>query len=176
MFKNIIAAAALVVALGTSASAAELKVVVIDTQRILADSTAAKSLKEELDKVRDKYQADVKAGEEKLRKSEGEFAKQKGVLAKEALAAKQKEFSDEVNKVKQGLQDQRVKIDNGYKNSINEIQKVLKKIVEDMAAEQKFDIAFPSQSLIFATKALDISDEVVKRLNQQLPKVTLKVE
>ena len=45
-----------------------------------------------------------------------------------------------------------------------------------MAEEKNFAVAIPTSQLLFAKKELDISDEVLNRLNAQLAKVTLPSE
>lgn len=153
-----------------------VKVAVVDIQRIMKDSLAAKDLKAQLEAKRNQYQAEIKAKEDKLKKEEEDLAKQKSVLAKDALTAKQKAFVDDINAVRKDVQDKRVKLDNGYKNALNEIQKVVQGIIDDLAKEKGFNLAIPNSQLVYAHRDFDISDEVLKRLDAKLPKVALKFD
>ncbi len=155
-----------------AASAPQPKIAVVDIQRIMKDSLAAKDLKAQLESQRNQYQADIKTKEDKLKKEEEDLAKQKNVLAKDALTAKQKAFVDDINAVRKDVQEKRVKLDNGYKNALNEIQKVVQDIINDLAKEKGFNLAIPTSQLVFAHKDFDISDEVLNRLNKKLPKLS----
>lgn len=155
---------------------AEPKVVVVDIQRIMRDSLAAKDLKTQLESQRNSYQSDIKNKEDKLKKEEDDLGKQKNVLSKDALTQKQKSFVDEINNVRKDVEEKRVKLDNAYKQALNEIQSAVQDIINDMAKEQGFNLAIPTSQLVYADKSFDVSDEVLKRLDKKLPKVSLKFE
>lgn len=174
MFKKLFLIAALVVMSTGSAQAIDAKIVVVDIQRIMRDSLAAKDLKSQLESRRNQYQSEIKSKEDKLKKEEEDLAKQKNVLAKDALAAKQKAFVNDINAVRKDVQDKRVKLDTAYKAALNDIQDAVQSIINDLAKEKGFNLAIPTSQLVFAHKDFDISDEVLKRLDAKLPKVSLK--
>ncbi len=58
----------------------------------------------------------------------------------------------------------------------DEIQKAVTGIVADMAKEKGFSIAIPTSQILYADPKLDITDEVLKRLNQKLPKLDVKFD
>ncbi|PIR32152.1 MAG: hypothetical protein COV36_05075 [Alphaproteobacteria bacterium CG11_big_fil_rev_8_21_14_0_20_44_7] len=183
MFKNFIFALVVVmlvpVVVAAPAYSAEIqspKIVVVDIQRILNESTAAKDLSKQIEEKRDQYQSQITAEENSLKKKEEDLVKQKNILSKDALAAKQKEFINDVNEVRKGIQEKKLKLDNAYKKSLGNIQQEVSKIIEEMAAEQGFNIAMPTSQLVFANADLDISSEVLKKLNSSLPKTSLKFE
>ncbi len=158
----------------TGANAAEIKVAVINIQKILSEASAAKDLQAQLEKKRVEYQGQIKAKEEKLKKEEAELVKQKNVLTKEAFEQKQKDFVNEINDVRKDVQDKRVKLDSAYKQALGTINNSMQDIINDLAAEKGFNLAFPASGLIYAPKEFDITDEVLKKLNEKLPKVSLK--
>jgi Skp family chaperone for outer membrane proteins len=174
MFKKIALAFLLVVATTSVSSATDAKVAVINMQKIMDESTAAKDLQAQLEAKRSSYQASIKAKEEKLRKEEEDLVKQKNILAKDALEQKQKEFIAEINKVRKEVQDKRVALDNAYKQALNELNKAILQIVSDMAEEKGFNLAFPHSALVYASSDFDITADVITQLNKKLPKVTLK--
>lgn len=152
------------------------KIVVVNIKRILDESKAAKDLSSQIEKKKSTYQAQITAKEEKLKKEEESLIQQKNVLSKEALTEKQKQFIDEINGARKDIAQKKIKLDNGYKKALADIQKAVKDIVEELAVEKGFNIAVPTSQLIYATADLDISDEVLARLNKKLPKVNLKFE
>lgn len=163
-------------AAATAASAAPqpATVVVVDIQAVLDQSTAAKDLKTQLEAKRNEYQKQITAKEDSLKKSVEDLQKQKTVLSKDDLAKKQKAFDDEVEKVRKDVQAKRLSLDNAYKKAVGDIQATVQKIIEEMATSQKFNLAIPTSQLIFANKDMDITKDVAAKLNQRLPKITLK--
>jgi outer membrane protein len=176
MLKKLSLAAALVAFTFVSAVAAEPKIVVVDIQRIMRESLAAKDLKAELESKKNQYQTSINAKKDKLTKEMDDLVKQKNVLAKDALAEKQKSFVAERDAVIKDARDKQISFDNAYKNALGEIQKAVQSIIEDMAKEQGFNMAIPTSQLIYASGDFDVSNEVLKRLDKKLPKVSLKFE
>lgn len=174
MFKKLFLIALFAITSTTAAQADDIKVAVVNVQKILAESSAAKDLQTQLEKQRDQYQAQIKTQEEKLKKEEAELVKQKGVLTKEAFEQKQKDFVNQINTVRKDVQDKRVKLDTAYKQALSTINQTMQGIINDLAEEKDFNLAFPASGLIYAPKEFDITDEVLKRLNSKLPKVALK--
>lgn len=151
-------------------------VAVIDLGKVMNKSTAVKSANDQLQAQRDKYQQQISAEEAKLKQGEEDLAKQKTILTKEALAEKQKKFIDEVNKVRKEVQQRKSKLDKANHEALSQVQSTVRQIVEELATEKGFNLAVPTEQLIFAHKDLDISEEVLTRLNEKLPKVELKFE
>ncbi len=168
--------AALFAIISTSANAAPMqaKVVVVDIQKVLEGSSAAKDLKTQLEAKRTEYQKQISAKEDALKKQEAELAKQKTVLSAADLEKKKKSFVDEVEKVRKDVQTKRLSLDNAYKKAVTDIQATVQKIIEEMATAQGFNLAIPTSQLIYAQKDMDITKDVAAKLNQRLPKVTLK--
>ena len=174
MLKRILFSLGLILALATSAHAADQKIVVVDIQRIMRDSLAAKDLKTQLDAQKQQYQGEVDAKQDKLKKERDDLEKQKAILAKDALAQKEKSFLDEYKADQKDVQEKQVAYDNAYKSAVEVIQKNVQDIINGMATEQSFTLALPTSTLIYADKTLDITEEVLKRLDKKLPKVQLK--
>ncbi len=61
-------------------------------------------------------------------------------------------------------------------NSLGDIQKVVTDIITDLAKEKGFIVAMPTSQTLYADPKLDISDEVLKRLNEKLPKFDVKFD
>jgi Skp family chaperone for outer membrane proteins len=72
-----------------------VKIAAINIQQIMNDSTAAKSVREQLENKQKTFQAEITKKEESLQKEDQELAKQKSVLAKDAFEKKALEFRKE---------------------------------------------------------------------------------
>lgn len=158
------------------AQADEVKIAVVDVQQVVRNSLAAKDISAQIEKKRLAHQAEIAKQEESLEKRNQELTKQRAVLAPEAFEQKVKEFKAQVADVQRDVQKRRSDLDRIYTNALSEIQKSVFTIISKLSEERGFSIAIPTSQILFAKKELDISDEVLKRLNVQLPTIPLSAE
>lgn len=158
-----------------NAEIAAPKIVVVDINKIMNDSKAAKNLNSQLEAKRKEFQSQIDAQEKKLKAAEQDLIKQKSVLSKDALEQKQKQFVADLNKARKDVAEKKTKLENAYRASLNTIQQNLQSVIDKMAAEQGFNIAIPSSQLIYANKGLDVTAEALKRLDTKLPSIALKL-
>lgn len=147
---------------------------VIDYQRITREAAAFKNAREQLDKYRAGLQGEVAKDEEKLRAEEQELMRQRTVLAPEAFEQRRRDFEKKVMELQRGAQERSRSFEQVYNNVSGDIRKVLAGIVTDLGKERGFNIVFDRAMLSYRADNLDITDEVLKRLDQKLP--TVKVQ
>lgn len=172
----IAAAAALGFAAPASAQDAKQNIVVVNIQQIMRDATAAKSVREQLESKQKSFQADITKKEEELQKEDQELAKKQSVLSKEAFAEKAKAFRSKATEVQKEVQAKKTLLDNAFERALNDIQKAVNEIITDLAKERGFTLALPSSQVLFADEKMDISKEVLDRLNKKLPKLDVKFD
>ncbi len=153
-----------------------VKIAAINIQQIMSDSTAAKSVREQLETKQKAFQAEITKKEESLKKEDQELAKQKTVLAKEAFEKKALEFRKKASEVQKEVQAKKALLDSGFERSLNEIQKSVNEVIADLAKEKGFTLAVPTSQILYADPSMDVSKEVLERLNKKLPTVTVKFE
>jgi len=152
-------------------SAHASKIAVVDIQKVLQESSAAKDIRNKIKQKRDKYQGEITKEEEKLRSAEKKLASQRGVISEEAFAQKREEFKEQLIKVQRDVQVKRANLDNSLASSLGEVQGVVFEIIGKLAKEKDFQVAIPTSQILYAEKSLNITAEVLKRLDKQLPKV-----
>jgi outer membrane protein len=152
------------------------QIAVVNIQQVMKDSTAAKSVREQLESKQKSFQGDITKKEESLQKEDQELAKQKAVLSKEAFEEKARAFRTKATEVQKEVQSKKALLDNAFERSLNEIQKVVTDIIADISKEKGFVVALPTSQILYADKGLDISAEVLEQLNKRLPKLDVKFE
>lgn len=155
---------------------ASSRMAVVNVQAILRDATAAKSVRDQLEAKQKAYQSEIAKKEEALQKEDQELAKQRGTLSKEAFEQKVKTFRDKATATQKEVASKKATLDNAFENSLGQIQKTVTDIIAEMAKEKGFIVALPSSQILYADATLDISSEVLARLNQRLPKIDVKFE
>jgi Skp family chaperone for outer membrane proteins len=146
---------------------------VIDYQRILRDAAAAKSIREQIEARRQAYQEEVSKEEQRLHEADKAFAQQRSVLSPEAFAEKRRDFEQEVAEVQRLVQERRRELDSTAAAALNEVKTALIEIVTSIAEERGFNLVLPSSEVLFFARSLDLTEEVLAKLDARLPQVQL---
>jgi Skp family chaperone for outer membrane proteins len=163
-------------ALPAPAVASAMGVAVLDLQDILRDAKAAKSIRDQVQSKREEFQKQISADEERLRKRDKDLSEQKSLLSQDAFEQERKKFRDEVGKVQIEVQRKRVQLDRAYAKALSQVQNQIETIVKEMSKENGFAITFPASQTLFYAEPLDITAEVLKRLDSKLPSVKIVIE
>jgi Skp family chaperone for outer membrane proteins len=150
-------------------------VAVIDSQRIGREALAFKDAREQLQKIRAGYQSEVAKEEEKFRAEEQELARQRTVLTGEAFDARRRDFERRVTEVQRHVQERSRQLEQSFNDVRGEVGKVMLVLITDLAKERDFALVIDKAQTAYRADGLDITDEVLKRLDKKLPtiKVTL---
>lgn len=168
---------AMAVAFVPAAFAADAsKVAVVNIQKVMKDSTAAKSVREQLEGKQKAYQTEITKKEEELKKEDEELGKQRSVLAKDAFEKKAQAFRKKATDMQKEVQSKKAMLDSGFERALTDIQQATTGIIADLAKEKGFTMAIPTSQILYADPAMDISDDVLERLNKKLPDLKVKFE
>ncbi len=170
--------AAVVAATTTFAAAQEIptaKIAVLDTQKILRNSSAAAGIRDQVKQQREIYQDEFARQERELRAAEEELTRQRTILSSEAFALKRREFAARVAAVERGVETRKRELDQAYGTGIKQVERALASIITELAKEHGFNLVLSrtrvQRVVLYADSALNISDEVLLRLNKRLPSV-----
>lgn len=157
-------------------AAAANTIAVVNIQQIMREATAAQNVREQLESKQKSFQAEISKKEEQLQKEDQELGKKRSVLSKSAFEEKARAFRTKATEVQKEVQGKKAMLDNAFEHSINDIQKVVTDIIAGLAKEKGFTVAIPTSQILYSDSKLDISGDVLTRLNQKLPKLDVKFE
>jgi outer membrane protein len=168
-------AAALMLSTAPAAMAADaLSIATVNYQMLMSSSTAAKNAHEQIEKKMKSLQSEVSKKDEQFQNDNKELEKQRSVLSKEAFEEKRRSFIDKVTNAQKEVQSKRAMVDVASERAGTEIQKAISDIIAEMAKEKGFTVAMPTSQILYADSKLDITSEVLEKLNKKLPKVDVK--
>jgi outer membrane protein len=150
-------------------------IAVVDVQAVMNGAEAAKGIKAQIDKVRTSYQQTLQGKNEELRKLDEDLQRQRSLLAPEAYQQRQKEFDQKVAEAQREIQVRRSKIEQALGKAMQHVEGTVKQIVDQIAKESGFTLVLPKAAVIHAEPEMDITREVLKRLNAKLPSVTVNI-
>ncbi|CAO3353533.1 OmpH family outer membrane protein [Azospirillum sp. A26] len=160
------------------APGAELKapvIAVIDVQKIMQESNASKGITKSFESLRDSYQKEISALEDKLRKNEDELRKQQTVLSPEALATKRRDFEKQVADVQKTVQTRKRALETSLNEAMAVVHKTMVEVVADISRERGANLVLARQQFVLVDTQLDVTDVVMERVNKKLPQVALNV-
>tara|TARA_Y100000588_G_scaffold6653_1_gene7947 strand:+ start:130 stop:696 length:567 start_codon:yes stop_codon:yes gene_type:complete len=143
---------------------------VIDTQKVIKSSTAARSIRPQMEKLKKVYRTKFKKTEGLLQKTKKELQKQRTIMPDD-YSEKLKEFQNRVRETQRQVQNVNRMFDRALANSMRRVHKTLNNITMEVAQEKELKFVFPKRVVIFFEESSDITMEVLRRLNKRLPKV-----
>ncbi|MCZ6861897.1 MAG: OmpH family outer membrane protein [Alphaproteobacteria bacterium] len=148
---------------------------VIDVQLILNTSLAMKNVREQLEVQRKRFQVSIAAEEGILRTAGQKLARQRGVLAPQALARRGRQLRNRVALFQRRFQAKRREIDQAFAATLREFEKELKSVVAEIARERGYTVVLDRRQTPYVKPELMITTETLTRLNKRLPVLQLKM-
>jgi len=146
-------------------------IAIVDVQRILQESLAAKSVQKQLEAQRSKFQNEIEGEENGLRQAEQDLSKQRDQLTAQAYSDKEQQLRQRFSTVETHVSARRKVLDQSFTDSMNTVRSALLEVVDKTAREHGANIVIVKQQALWTDQPLDITDEVLKRLDQKMPKI-----
>jgi len=147
---------------------------VVDLVTIMQSSESAKAIRSQMEKITKSYQAAVAGEKDKLEKEAQDLEAQRTTLAADALQAKQRDFQQRVANYERELQGRRNKLADVSNAALKQVQDAIVSVVAQIAKESQLTLVITKDTVLFASNDLDITAEVMKRLNAKLPTVSVQ--
>lgn len=151
--------------------AAAATIAVLDVNRILADSKAAKGLNDQMEKLRTKYESDISKKEEALRKEERVLTDEQSKMKEAELEKRKKAFETNVAELQKSIMAQQNQLTNAAQDAMNTIRESVLKISTDIAKSKGFIYVQPAAGFLHFNPEVDITTETIARLDKDLPEV-----
>lgn len=153
---------------------AETTLGVVNLDKIRGESKVMKSVRSQLQTKQKAFQGEFETKGKALQAEQQALMKQKDAGDKAAFEKKVKEFQQKANSEEQEVRTRRAGLDKAYAGAISDIQKTMQEIVTQIATEKKLTLVIPSSTVLYGDPSLDVTDEVLKRLDAKLPSYTVK--
>jgi len=148
-------------------------IITVDVQQILRDSLVAKGIQAQMDQRTERYTKEVTSQENELQKTQNELEQQRTTLAPEAFNAKMRDFQQRYDTLDNRVQATRQALQQSYNDAMTKVENTALQIIADIAAERKANLVVAKAAVLFEAPELDITQEVIKRLDTRLPQVQL---
>lgn len=146
---------------------------IVDMQRIQRDAAASKSIQAQLQKQVATDKQDITKEENELRKIETELGQQRALISPEAFAERRRVFEQRVSNLQRDVQNKNRELDKSRAAALQTVQNALREVIEQMVTERRLILILTKDQTVFSAPELEITDEVIKRLNAKLPSVNV---
>ena len=144
------------------------QIVYIDVNYILNSSEVGKSLNIYIKKIRDENIISYKEIEDQFIKKEKQLLAQKNIMKKEEFNEKLTILSNEINIYKSEKKSSLNKLNKIKLDNTKKILEILNPIITNYVDENSISLVIPKKNIIVGKKNLDITDEIVKLLNDKV--------
>lgn len=148
-------------------------IIIVDIAQILRDSKAAKDIQGQLDKETANYSKIVAQQENNLQQMRDELERQRTLLAPEAFSGKTREYQQRFETLDRNVQSKRQALQQSLNDAMTKVQNTTLEIIQDVAKERNANLVLTKAAVIFEDGSLDVTAEVMSRLDAKLPAVTV---
>ena len=148
----------------------------VDMQRVLVESAARKSIQSQLETERRKIRDQITRMDDELKSQTNQFIRTRSVMAPEAASEQQQALQRKQADAQRVVQERQEAFQKGEGDAVNVVSDNMRDIVQQIAAERHIGMVVRKELVIsMADKNMDITDDVVQRLNTKLPSVTVTI-
>ncbi len=144
---------------------------VIDLNKILSESDAAIMASKQIEKIASEIEVEINESDEAIIKEQELLIESQAIMAPEAFESKRKDYENKVNNYNTERQAKLMRIDELIAISRNDVLNALKPILEEFANEKGITILLEKGSVMLNADKMDITDDVLKKLNKDMPKL-----
>jgi len=160
----------------TTSSMEVRRIGLADLNGVLRAADANVKVRELLDVQRQKFQSAFSKVESELQQTERDLMSKRELLSAEEYDKQIKAFQARVTRLQQDIQKQRQSIDNAYQKAQSDIRAEAISVITEIASEMQLDLVLQRDSSLIFLPHLNISEEVLKRLNERTKNARIEIE
>ena len=165
---------------GTKASAqeegavqSEVRIGVVDRQKIMQDSLAGESVRKEFEAMEQAYREQISARENELRAQQEELGRQRAILTPEAYSERENEFAALVEGLQRDVAGINKQLDAMLQYGMRQIDMQTIQIIAEIAEAKGYTLVLDKTQLLMVNTDYEFSQEVLTVLNARLPVVEI---
>lgn len=144
-------------------------VIVVDVQRILEEAQALRQLQDQLAEARQAFQTVTRHREAELRERDRTLAADRDRYEAEEFQEKRDQLAQDLAALQEDIRSWFRTHDQVLNQAMRQAQEQLLRIVGELARERGASLVLPRASVLLVQSDLDITEEVLQRLNAEMP-------
>jgi Skp family chaperone for outer membrane proteins len=156
--------------------AADNKITVVETRKIIENSVAYAEIMKQVQKKNEQFREEIQKSEGDLKKKYQELETKKNALSQDAIDKKNDEISKEVAELQKKSYGQHSTLEEAHRNATQILVDKTTEIVKTQAEKNGYEIVIEKAAVFYSDAKLDITDAVLEELNKALPTVEVKFQ
>lgn len=148
-------------------------ILVVDMQRIQRDATAAASVREQSAKMRTALEKNIGERAQAISLEEAELAELRKRMTAAEFRERVREFEKKVFANRDLAQQESAKLQAVLAQASNRLRQKIAPILAQLLRERRAKLMLDKSQVILSADTLDVTDEVLKRLNTTVPSMLL---
>lgn len=150
-------------------------VVIADINQIMRNAQSAKDVQTQIDKAMAQFSHEVSTNENELQTMRDTLERERNTLTPDAFSAKTRQYQERFDALDRVVQARRQALQKSYNDAMTKIENTALQIITQVANEHKANMVLTRAAVLFAANDLDITAEVTKRLDAELPSMTVEL-
>jgi outer membrane protein len=153
---------------------AEQKLVFLDMERVISTSSSGLSIINQLKDLSDKNLVLLNKQEKKFKEKETKLISQKNIISESEFASKAEQLKKEINKLNKSRNKiitdfNKLKIEN-----TNKLLRMINPILIKFSKDNSISLILQKKDLIIGNSELDVTDEILKIVNNEVNTFKIK--
>ena len=153
---------------------AEQKIVFVDMDKLVSVSKPGSSIFNQLKDINQKNLNFLKEEEKRFKEIEKKLIAQKNIISEADFQNKIKELKSEVNSYNQNRSNMIEKFNKLKVDNTNKLLKLINPILTKFSNDNEISIILQKKNLIIGKSELDITDEIIKIINNEITDFKIK--
>ena len=158
----------------SSSVISEQKIVFVDMDRLVSVSKPGSSIFNQLKDINRKNFDFLKKEEKKFKEKEKKLIAQKNIISVSDFENKVDELKSEINNLNQNRNEKIKKFNKLKIENTNNLLKLINPILTKYSTENEISIILQKKDLIIGKTELDITDEIIKIINNEIKEFKIK--
>jgi Skp family chaperone for outer membrane proteins len=151
-------------------------IAILDLEKIIKDSKAMRDIQNKVNKKQDEYQKEVSKKQNDLENEQKTIEAKKAVLSKDGFEKEVQKFEKKVDDLKTYVDRKQNSLKKASMESMSKVNEIIKEIIGEISKDKNYEVIIPASQTVFFEDSLDISEEVLKKLDKKITKVDVKFE
>lgn len=149
------------------------RMAVLDIERVRRNAVAVQAIRSQLGGYLEVYRTETQKEEQQIRAAQDELAGKRAVLSPDDYAEERRKLEGRLVEAQGRVQRRRQSLERVNAEAMEQVKQTLEVIVAEIAREQGLSVILRKDQVVFVSPVLEITDEVLRRLDQRLPSIAI---
>lgn len=150
-------------------------IVILDGRLVMTQSQAALGLRQQAERQNTALRADVQKQEQEFKTAQTDLQKERGKVTDAVFDQKVRALQKRMSDAQGALQNRTRNLDRAFAEASGKIEQAMLQASVEVAQERSYVLVLDKAQVVVVQSQLEITGEILKRVNQRLPTVPLQL-